>query len=178
MEVMQVRDLGSRIRGRLGGGAIEALRRTFITFITAITCSTSVAIAAEYPDVIPGRELTFPADEGSHPTYRTEWWYITGWLNDENNQPFGFQVTFFRSRPGIDEANPSRFAPKQLLFAHAALSDPRRGVRERPGRGHALSDHGEEAGLRVRHQEDRAERARLQRPPVLGVQRLGHGQGV
>jgi predicted secreted hydrolase len=36
-------------------------------------------------------------------------------------------VTFFRSRLGIDEQNPSRFAPKQLLFAHAAISDPTRG---------------------------------------------------
>jgi predicted secreted hydrolase len=36
-------------------------------------------------------------------------------------------VTFFRSRPGFDESNPSRFAAKQLLFAHVAISDPRRG---------------------------------------------------
>ena len=39
----------------------------------------------------------------------------------------GFQVTFFRTRPGTQEDNPSRFAAKQVLFAHAALSDPRRG---------------------------------------------------
>ncbi len=37
------------------------------------------------------------------------------------------QVTFFRNRPGVAEANPSAFAPRQLLFAHAALADPRRG---------------------------------------------------
>jgi predicted secreted hydrolase len=35
----------------------------------------------------------------------------------------GFQVTFFRSRPAIDQRNPSAFAPRQILFAHAALSD-------------------------------------------------------
>jgi predicted secreted hydrolase len=29
-------------------------------------------------------------------------------------------------RTGIDEANPSRFAAKQLMIAHAALADPRR----------------------------------------------------
>ena len=32
-----------------------------------------------------------------------------------------------RSRPGIDPANPSAFAPRQIVFAHAALSDPTRG---------------------------------------------------
>jgi predicted secreted hydrolase len=35
------------------------------------------------------------------------------------------QVTFFRNRPGIAEANPSAFAPRELVFAHAALADPR-----------------------------------------------------
>ena len=35
-------------------------------------------------------------------------------------------MTFFRSRPRVAETNPSAFAPRQLLFAHAALADPRR----------------------------------------------------
>jgi len=33
------------------------------------------------------------------------------------------QVTFFRNRPRIAEANASRFAPRQLIFAHAADAD-------------------------------------------------------
>ena len=77
-----------------------------------------------YPDVQHGTTLTFPADEGAHPQFRTEWWYVTGWLEDETAHPLGFQVTFFRSRPRVAEASESRFAPKQLLFAHAALADP------------------------------------------------------
>ena len=36
----------------------------------------------------------------------------------------GFQVTFFRVRNPDADANPSRFSPKQILFAHAALADP------------------------------------------------------
>jgi predicted secreted hydrolase len=36
-------------------------------------------------------------------------------------------VTFFRSRYEAADANPSAFAPKQLMFAHAAVSDPTRG---------------------------------------------------
>ena len=39
----------------------------------------------------------------------------------------GFQITFFRARPEESSDNPSQFNPRQILFAHAALSDPKRG---------------------------------------------------
>lgn len=80
-----------------------------------------------FPDVVPGHAITFPRDEGSHPEFRIEWWYITGWLKNEAGDPLGFQITFFRTRPGLDESNPSRFAAKQVLFAHVAVSDPSQG---------------------------------------------------
>lgn len=78
-----------------------------------------------YPEVFP-RKLVFPRDFGAHPDYRTEWWYMTGWLG-EGADKLGFQVTFFRSRTLHPENNPSRFAPRQLLFAHAALALPSEG---------------------------------------------------
>lgn len=81
-----------------------------------------------YPVVRPGVALSFPRDHGAHPDFRTEWWYVTGWLRTSNGEQLGFQVTFFRTRPPVDQANPSRFAAKQVLFAHAALSDPRIGT--------------------------------------------------
>jgi predicted secreted hydrolase len=77
--------------------------------------------------VLPGGSITFPADEGAHPDYRTEWWYGTGWLTTAAGQPLGFQVTFFRTRPVAADDNPSAFAARQILIAHAALSDPVRG---------------------------------------------------
>lgn len=80
--------------------------------------------SAPYPVVRPGMIFRFPADHGAHPDYRTEWWYITGWLRTRDGRNLGFQVTFFRVRPAVDPANPSRFAPRQILFAHAGLSDP------------------------------------------------------
>ncbi|MFM9937256.1 MAG: lipocalin-like domain-containing protein [Novosphingobium sp.] len=80
--------------------------------------------ATSYPVVRPGTVLRFPADHGAHPQFRTEWWYVTGWLRTDRGENLGFQVTFFRTRPPIDERNPSRFAARQVLFAHAALSDP------------------------------------------------------
>jgi predicted secreted hydrolase len=77
-----------------------------------------------YPRVEAGVPLRFPADHGAHPAFRTEWWYVTGWLRTADRQDLGFQVTFFRSRPSVDQRNPSAFSPTQILFAHAALSDP------------------------------------------------------
>jgi predicted secreted hydrolase len=77
--------------------------------------------------VAPGSTLVFPADFGSHPQFRTEWWYVTGWLATQSGESLGFQVTFFRTKPDIDAANPSAFAAHQLIIAHCALSDPKHG---------------------------------------------------
>jgi predicted secreted hydrolase len=94
-----------------------------VAVLTASSCGFVQAV--EYPAVKPGHVLTFPRDHGAHPQYRTEWWYATGWLQDASGNDFGFQVTFFRSRPGVQEDNPSAFAPRQLVFAHVAISDSR-----------------------------------------------------
>ncbi|MGH8631540.1 MAG: lipocalin-like domain-containing protein [Burkholderiales bacterium] len=101
----------------------------------------------KYPAVTAGYVLQFPRDHGAHPRYRTEWWYITGWVRTTEGVDLGVQVTFFRSRSGVQEDNPSNFAPKQLLFAHAALADVRigkllhdqRSAREGFGRAYARS---------------------------------------
>ena len=82
-----------------------------------------VAYAAVERDYV----IVFPRDEGSHPAFRTEWWYATGWLETRPGAPLGFQVTFFRSRPFATLENPSAFAPEQILFAHAAIADANNG---------------------------------------------------
>jgi predicted secreted hydrolase len=85
------------------------------------------AAAGELAEVVSGRELSFPRDFGAHPDFRTEWWYVTGWLRSAAGEDLGFQVTFFRTRITAADTNPSAFAPRQILIAHAAVSDPRRG---------------------------------------------------
>ena len=73
-----------------------------------------------------GRPLAFPRDHGAHNGARIEWWYATGWLQAPNASAaplFGFQLTFFRRRTGLAENLAGRFAPQQLLFAHAAVTD-------------------------------------------------------
>lgn len=82
------------------------------------------ARAADAPGgVLRPRPLAFPRDHGAHPDTRTEWWYLTGHARDAQDREFGFQITFFRSR--VDEAQqlPGRLAARQLLFAHAAITD-------------------------------------------------------
>jgi predicted secreted hydrolase len=69
-----------------------------------------------------GRPLVFPRDHGAHLGARTEWWYATGWLGPATAPVLGFQLTFFRSRTGLAQGLPGRFAPRQLLFAHAAVT--------------------------------------------------------
>jgi predicted secreted hydrolase len=73
---------------------------------------------------LPRKELVFPRDAGAHPDYAIEWWYVTGYATDENAQAaFGFQVTFFRSNVPKTQKMESTLAARQLVFAHAALTD-------------------------------------------------------
>jgi predicted secreted hydrolase len=68
------------------------------------------------------KPLRFPQDLGSHPEHAIEWWYITGQLQAAQ-RPYGFQLTFFRSRVPATQGMRSHFAAKQLIFAHAAITD-------------------------------------------------------
>lgn len=100
-------------------------RRDFLLALASLPAlRTATAQVPEFSPVLPGRKLVFPADYGAHPDFRTEWWYATGWLTLPDGSPLGFQSTFFRVRTGIGEDNPSAFAPRQLILAHAAIADP------------------------------------------------------
>lgn len=109
----------------VGASAPDPRRRTLLLALAAAPVLGLAAAPVAYPPVRP-RPLVFPRDHGAHPDYRIEWWYLTGWL-DAPPGPLGFQVTFFRTRTPIDPANPSRFAARQLIIAHAAIADPARG---------------------------------------------------
>ena len=104
----------------------------------ARAAAAAPAHSSEEADVAPTgvtrRALRFPADHGAHPDTHIEWWYVTGWMrtasaggtpgSDSSKPPeFGFQATFFRTRTGLAETSTSRFAARQLVIAHAALTD-------------------------------------------------------
>jgi predicted secreted hydrolase len=109
---------------------VNRLRRRLLV-ASALGALARVGHAAfEYPPVAP-RRLEFPRDFAAHLPYRTEWWYLTAVLDapSGSQEPaLGIQLTFFRIRPPVDPDNPSRFAAHQLVLAHAALADPRRGA--------------------------------------------------
>jgi len=107
-------------------------RRPFLGLLPATLASTGAARAAalEHPPLgVSHRPLVFPADHGGHPDTHVEWWYVTGWLRSGPDEraaetpEFGFQVTFFRTRTGLAADSASRFAARQLVFAHVALTD-------------------------------------------------------
>lgn len=80
---------------------------------------------AGWPTGVPAQPsvaLAFPTDHGAHPDSAIEWWYLTGHLQ-AGARRFGFQLTFFRSRVAATQGMRSAFAAKQLLMAHAALTD-------------------------------------------------------
>ena len=92
------------------------LRRRTLLLAALASTSANAAFA------LPALTLRFPRDHGAHPAFRTEWWYITGQANSGGRE-FGFQVTFFRTRVDATQAMTSKFAAKQLLFSHAAITD-------------------------------------------------------
>ena len=97
-------------------------RRPFLQMAGAML----LPLATPNSHALAPRSLQFPRDFGSHPELRTEWWYLTGQARTgagNSARLFGFQVTFFRSRVDATQSMQSAFAAKQLLFAHAAVTD-------------------------------------------------------
>ena len=119
-------------------------RRDWMAFAARVIAASSLPCPAL---ALPPRTLVFPRDHGSHPEWQTEWWYITGHAQSKGRQ-LGFQVTFFRSRVASTQEMRSAFAAKQLIFAHAAVTD---------------------IEGRVQHHDQRAWRGRQPRGGTLGV---------
>lgn len=107
---------------RLAGATVLPWAVRDVAAAAAAAGPTSTAASADPDPVRRGRPLAFPRDHGAHPGSRTEWWYATGWLGPAADPVLGFQLTFFRSRTGLAQALPGRFAPRQLLFAHVAVT--------------------------------------------------------
>lgn len=72
-------------------------------------------------DIVP---LEFPKDHGSHPEFKSEWWYLTGHLEGPDPaDKYGFQLTFFRSASVPVDQEPIGTQPHQIYMAHAAILD-------------------------------------------------------
>lgn len=87
-----------------------------------LTLLVFLLLAPAFRPALPGYEFVFPRDHGSHPEYRTEWWYYTGHLRTESGRRYGFEVTFFRA--GVSrEPRGSAWDLRDLAPAHFAVTD-------------------------------------------------------
>jgi predicted secreted hydrolase len=101
--------------------ACSLSRRALLQWGGAALASAATAAGRDAFALEP-RSLVFPRDHGAHNDHNIEWWYITG-TAQSGARTLGFQVTFFRSRVQATQSMQSQFAAKQLLFAHAAVTD-------------------------------------------------------
>ena len=85
-----------------------------------------------YARAVEPRPFVFPEDHGPHPDFRTEWWYLTGHLDDATGGAggsegrFGYQFTLFRIALAPDTPEgASDWRTHQAYMAHFALTDAR-----------------------------------------------------
>jgi predicted secreted hydrolase len=87
-----------------------------------------------FAQALAPQPLQFPRDQGPHPDFRQEWWYLTGNLDSAAGERFGFELTIFRFAlaPGIcppaavharsgDGSSPWR--TRQIYLGHFAVTD-------------------------------------------------------
>ncbi len=94
----------------------------FVVFLLLLGSSVHAA-PAKFRLALPGYKFAFPRDHGSHPAYSTEWWYYTGHLRAKNGREFGFQATWFRTALAPAIKRQSKWATRDIYFAHFALTD-------------------------------------------------------
>ena len=120
---------------RCGAGRIVELRmnyaksraRTCAFFLLGILVTLVLTVfalfAEDFKRALPGRAFSFPQDHFSHPEFKTEWWYYSGHLYDQEKKSYGYQLTFFRTGLKRETQTKSKWAIHNLYFAHLALTD-------------------------------------------------------
>lgn len=106
---------------------LSRIRQSLLTSAATLLCLLA-PLQAEWQQALPGWEYQFPRDHGSHPGFKTEWWYFTGNLRDDKGYPFGYELTFFRQ--GLRslserQAGESDWIANEIGLAHFAVTDSR-----------------------------------------------------
>ncbi len=95
--------------------------------VSAAPTAPGAAHPGAYAEALAPKPLVFPRDQGPHPDFRQEWWYLTGNLESVSGERFGFELTFFRfaiAPPGArPSAETSRWRTRQIYLAHFAITD-------------------------------------------------------
>lgn len=111
----------------------RALALAAIALTAALAAPDDLAQQPSFAQALAPQRLEFPRDQGPHPDYRQEWWYVTGNLDAADGERFGFELTIFRfalapgllqptasSRPG---AASSTWRARQIYLGHFAVTD-------------------------------------------------------
>jgi len=114
-----------------------SLRREALTLVAvlALTLAAPAAPArSSFALALRPQPLRFPRDQGPHPDFRQEWWYLTGNLDSARGERFGFELTIFRfalapaptapmsASPADDRAR-SAWRTRQIYLGHFAVTD-------------------------------------------------------
>jgi len=106
-------------------------RRTFTAGLALVGLGRKGALAQGFAGlgmsgegfapVTPGKIFSFPEDNGPHPDFRIEWWYVTANLVDSSGAAHGAQWTLFRQaiQPGAQQEG---WANQQIWMGHAAVT--------------------------------------------------------
>ncbi|HEY2036312.1 MAG TPA: lipocalin-like domain-containing protein [Steroidobacteraceae bacterium] len=116
--------------------------RALAAALLAVSASCALAGSADptavgppaYAQAIAPVPLVFPRDQGPHPDFRQEWWYLTGNLDSADGERFGFELTIFRFAlaPNAPEplavgspadARSSPWRTREIYLGHFAVSD-------------------------------------------------------
>ena len=119
---MRVRTLAAvAICAALGGcGDRATTRGVRLSLLETLAGSDT----AGFERALVPRAFDFPSDHGPHPSFRSEWWYVTGNLTAEDGRDFGFQLTIFRSALApAAPASTSAWATNQAYMAHFTVTD-------------------------------------------------------
>jgi predicted secreted hydrolase len=106
-------------------GAMAAMAALTMTVPTHIVHAQQPAFA----QALAPQPLEFPRDQGPHPDYRQEWWYLTGNLDASDGERFGFELTIFRFAlaPGAvgskTGGETSAWRTRQVYLGHFAVTD-------------------------------------------------------
>lgn len=76
-----------------------------------------------FKKALPNQPIQLPADHSAHPDYRSEWWYLTGNLKDEQGREYGLQWTLFRQGMKRQIASDNPWLAPQLWLAQFAITD-------------------------------------------------------
>lgn len=86
-----------------------------------------------FAEVVPGYNIKFPYDHGSHPEFAVEWWYITANLTDKQGNAYAIQWTLFRF---TSDTETTPWANAQQYMGHVGLRDGKKAwFEERFARG-------------------------------------------